>query len=315
MREAGLWRLDPPSYYAPSDGLLSYEPDFNPDLTADFTPTARNMRLGDPVVARHFRLVNHQLLQLRTALALATMLNRTLVLPRFLCGVETVTNFAHRGIRCLGTSGCALELPYWCPADHVLRMHYWRGVMPQVPKIQIRYREFSMLHTAAQRHHAALDAVAPSATLRVSVAGDHGAARACDACPADGYAPRPDGGANPILMPRALAAKASHELKLPAGELSEEEMLGRLAPHASRGLIHFESLRPEAVRVALAPHRADGFRETILPLGGGFCCVEAERRGGFGHFWYDLLWDVPHTDRWGRRWSPDQKPWVPTPGP
>jgi hypothetical protein len=35
--------------------------------------------------------------------------------------------------------------------------------------------------------------------------------------------------------------------------------------------------------------RRGPFDETIRHLGGGFCCVEAERRGGFGHFWYVLF--------------------------
>ena len=101
-------------------------------------------RVADPLVHAHFRLINHQLLQGRTALALAQVLNRTLVFPRFLCGVETVTNFAHSGVRCNGSNGCAMALPYWCPADHVLRMHYLRGVMPQTPQLPVRYREFSL---------------------------------------------------------------------------------------------------------------------------------------------------------------------------
>ena len=89
--------------------------------------------------------------QVRTALALAQVLNRTLVLPRFLCGVETVTNFAHSGVRCVGSNGCAMALPYWCPADHVLRMHYLRGVMPQTPQLPVRYREFSLFANAQAR--------------------------------------------------------------------------------------------------------------------------------------------------------------------
>ena len=36
-------------------------------------------------------------LQVRTAFGVALALNRTLVLPRLLCGLETVTNFPHRG--------------------------------------------------------------------------------------------------------------------------------------------------------------------------------------------------------------------------
>ena len=30
-----------------------------------------------------------------------------------------------------------MRLPYWCPADHVLRMHYIAGVMPQVPQLPL----------------------------------------------------------------------------------------------------------------------------------------------------------------------------------
>lgn len=347
MREAGLWRIDPPSYYTPPGGLLSFDPDLEPANQATFAPTPRNMRLGDEVVAAHFRLLNHQLLQVRTALAIASTLNRTLVLPRFLCGVETVTNFAHRGIRCHGTNGCATRLPYWCPADHVLRMHYWRGVMPQRPQLDIRYREFSALHqAAAPRQPPSLRShYSPSTTLRVRVAGGaRTAARACSACAPDGYAPplrvgseasSSDGGGGQagaaaasspespstaassasLLMPRALAAKAAFSLELPSGDLSEAELVTRLAAHAERRLIHFDSLRPDALSVTLAPAHAKHFDETIRYLGGGFCCVEPEKRGAFGHFWYDLLWDRPHTDRWGRTWAPPQKPWVPTPGP
>ena len=51
--------------------------------------------------------------QVRTAFGVALALNRTLVLPRLLCGLETVTNFPHRGARCLGSPGCAMRLPYW----------------------------------------------------------------------------------------------------------------------------------------------------------------------------------------------------------
>ena len=84
-----------------------------------------------------------------------------------------MTNFAHRGIRCLGSNGCRMALPYYCPADHVLRMrprpspsadavgagaaftadrvsrHYWRGVMPQLPALQIGRRDGAGVARAA----------------------------------------------------------------------------------------------------------------------------------------------------------------------
>jgi hypothetical protein len=119
MREAGLWAIDPSTRYDPPGGLLSYSPDLPRELTRPFNASAlpaRHMRPTDAVVAAHFALINHQLVQLRTALALAVALNRTLVLPRLLCGLETVTNFAHSGVRCRGSKGCAMTLPYWCAA-------------------------------------------------------------------------------------------------------------------------------------------------------------------------------------------------------
>eukprot|EP00962_Isochrysis_galbana_P024351 scaffold7453_cov128-Isochrysis_galbana.AAC.6 len=124
MREAGLWVVDPPVRYNPPGGLLSYSPDLPLELTRLFNASAlpaRNMRPTDRVVAAHFALINHQLVQLRTALALALALNRTLVLPRLLCGLETVTNFAHSGVRCRGARGCAMTLPYWCATTPHLR--------------------------------------------------------------------------------------------------------------------------------------------------------------------------------------------------
>ena len=41
------------------------------------------------------------------------------VLPRLLCGLETVTNFPHTGIRCQGSRGCQMRLPYWSVREPV----------------------------------------------------------------------------------------------------------------------------------------------------------------------------------------------------
>ena len=87
------------------------------------------------------------------------------------------------------------------------------------------------------------------------------------------------------------------------------------------GLIHFESLRPGVLAPNLwgsAPDagpdsRARAFLENLKPLGGGWCCVTPEGRTP-GHYWYDFLFDLPHTDRFGRLWGVE-RPWRPTPGP
>ncbi|KAL1520276.1 hypothetical protein AB1Y20_023744 [Prymnesium parvum] len=293
MREAHLWLVDPPEYYQPDGGLLSYTPDLPSHLTAGFHPLeGRNVRADDHVFSAHFALINHQLAQLRTALALSLALNRTLLLPRFLCGLETVTNFAHSGVRC---RDCAMALPYWCPADHVLRMHYLAGVMPQRPQLPLRVREHSMLyHPAAPPIHA---------SDRVRIALEGGAASRCAHCGRHGYLP------DDAAAARVAAAASA------AGRMSEAEVVRHLAPFSSRRVLHFDNLRPSAFEVRLEPTaRANMFDETIKPLGGGWCCVEPEKRGGVGHYWYDMLFDRAHRDRFGRTWDTGNT-WRPTPGP
>jgi hypothetical protein len=332
MREARLWAVDPPEYYHPVNGLLSYTPDLPPDLTAHFNSSAlppRNLRAGDQVVARHFQLINHQLVQVRTALRLAHLLNRTLVLPRFLCGLETVTNFAHSGVRCRGSNGCATALPYWCPADHVLRMHFVAGVMPQVPQVPLRVLEHSALrHPASPAHD-------PAQVVLVDVKGAP-PARACAHCADDddGAYLSPSVSAASASLPSRAAAAAdtvaarsiaaaraggAQKLEVPAGAMDDASVRDTLGGGvaARARLLHVSSLRPNSglgVQLDLTRQR-DAFVETLKPLGGGWCCVEPSTRGSFGHFWYDVIFDaLPHTDRFGRMWS-TSNPWVPTPGP
>ena len=89
--------------------------------------------------------------------------------------------------------------------------------------------------------------------------------------------------------PRALGARARERLELPATVMDEAALRAKLQPYAQRRHLHFASLRPEGFSVRLSAVRRGPFDETIRHLGGGFCCVEAERRGGFGHFWYVLF--------------------------
>ena len=85
--------------------------------------------------------------------------------------------------------------------------------------------------------------------------------------------------------PRALGARARERIELPATMMDETTLRAKLQPYAERRHLHFGSLRPAGFSVRLSAARRDPFDETIRHLGGGFCCVEAERRGGFGHFW------------------------------
>ena len=62
--QALLWDTDPPQHYAPPGGLISFDLDLPDELTTGFAPKAgSNLKHDDELVARHFRLMNHQLAQ------------------------------------------------------------------------------------------------------------------------------------------------------------------------------------------------------------------------------------------------------------
>lgn len=49
------------------------------------------------------------------------------------------------------------------------------------------------------------------------------------------------------------------------------------------------------------------FFKRMNHLGSVWCCIDAHP----GHIHYDFWWDVPHTDKFGRKWER----WEPMPGP
>ncbi|XP_050151043.1 arabinosyltransferase XEG113 isoform X3 [Malus sylvestris] len=68
LRE-GMVFYDPPEYYDAPGGFLSFKPSIPKSLLLD----------GEHNVKSHFTLINYQIKQIRTALAIASLLNRTLV--------------------------------------------------------------------------------------------------------------------------------------------------------------------------------------------------------------------------------------------
>lgn len=100
MREAMIWESDGPEYYDPPGGFLSFKPDIPDALLAGY-----DSKEG------HFALVNHQIKQVRDAMALASALNRTFVFPRLICGWDRWWA-PHRGT----IPHSSLPNPYLCPA-------------------------------------------------------------------------------------------------------------------------------------------------------------------------------------------------------
>ncbi len=110
LREARVW-IDPPEYYAPEGGVLSFDLDVPESLVSP---------AGGMSVQGHIALINHQLRQIRSGLALATALGRKLVLPSVTCGYDKYWGPLWRGV-IPGTHTWALPIRN-CPLDHYLEV-------------------------------------------------------------------------------------------------------------------------------------------------------------------------------------------------
>ncbi|THG11465.1 hypothetical protein TEA_007232 [Camellia sinensis var. sinensis] len=130
LREAMLF-YDPPEYYNSPGGLLTFKLSIPKILLLD----------GQHNIESHFALVNYQTKQIRTALAIASLLNRTLVMPPLWCRFDSIW-FPHPGI----VAGTMTKQPFLCPLDHVFALN---TMMEELPEEEfgpgINWREYSFL--------------------------------------------------------------------------------------------------------------------------------------------------------------------------
>ncbi|KVH95172.1 Nucleotide-diphospho-sugar transferase [Cynara cardunculus var. scolymus] len=106
LREAMVF-YDPPEYYDSPGGFLTFKPSIPKNLLLD----------GEHNLQTHFTLVNYQIKQIRTALAIASILNRTLVMPPLWCRLDRLW-FPHPGV----LIGSMTRQPFICPLDHVFEL-------------------------------------------------------------------------------------------------------------------------------------------------------------------------------------------------
>jgi len=114
LAEQGSFFAGPEHYQ--DDKFLSFSLSLN--TSALFQPLSQDAPFGYYTWTHNYYFVQHQLRQLRVALALARRLNRVLILPRF---AVTCQCFFYR------TNGCIIEghrvrLPHIAPTAHVLRV-------------------------------------------------------------------------------------------------------------------------------------------------------------------------------------------------
>ncbi|KAF3575914.1 hypothetical protein DY000_02035324 [Brassica cretica] len=130
LRE-GMVFFDPPEYYDAPGGFISFKPSIPKSMLLD----------GNHTIESHFTLVNHQMKQIRSALAIASLLNRTLVMPPIWCRLDRLW-FGHPGT----LEGSMTRQPFICPLDHVFEVNIMLKEMPEEefgPGIGIR--EYSFL--------------------------------------------------------------------------------------------------------------------------------------------------------------------------
>ncbi|XP_044505460.1 arabinosyltransferase XEG113-like isoform X2 [Mangifera indica] len=129
LRE-GMVFYDPPEYYDSPGGFLSFKPSIPKSLLLD----------GEHNLESHFTLINYQMKQIRTALAIASLLNRTLVMPKLWCRLDRLW-FGHPGV----LVGSMTRQPFVCPLDHVFEINVMLQDMPLEdfgPSIGIREYTF-----------------------------------------------------------------------------------------------------------------------------------------------------------------------------
>ncbi|KAI5083262.1 hypothetical protein GOP47_0003005 [Adiantum capillus-veneris] len=131
LREAKLF-YDKPDYYNVSGGILSYRSSIPQDLLTS----------GPNSIENHFNLVNYQIRQIRDALAIASILNRTLVMPEMWCRLDRLW-FGHPGV----LPGTRTDQPFLCPLDHVFEVNRMLEILDvHAFGPTIHFREYSFLN-------------------------------------------------------------------------------------------------------------------------------------------------------------------------
>ncbi|CAI5938014.1 unnamed protein product [Closterium sp. NIES-65] len=261
FREAMAF-IDPPEYYDPPGGVLSFVNNIPEELLTG----------GDHSLQTHFSLVNYQLVNLRSALAIATILNRTLVLPATWVRFDRIW-FPHPGI----LDGTDTPQPFLAPADHVVEV---QKMLPGALKDDefgpaVPIREYSFLDNPRT----------PQAVLKSKLA-----VQLCDEgspdCPST-----PDGPTDTIRMKKNTR---QNELKAVLSRYSDIKWIEFSSMVDSFGGWDDKAMERK-------------FRWRLRQYVGIWCCVNAQP----GHIWYDFFNDeIPGwKPRPPANWTEDHPPW------
>ncbi|KAK7262809.1 hypothetical protein RJT34_30390 [Clitoria ternatea] len=242
LREATLFS-DPPEYYNPPGGFLSFKPYIPKSLLLS----------GEHNVESHFTLVNYQIKQIRTALAIASLLNRTLVMPPLWCRIDRLW-YPHPGI----LEGSMTRQPFLCPLDHVFEVNVMLKKLPEEefgPQIDIR--EYSILDNPS------LPSEVKTSWLDVQLCKE--GTQDCDA---------------------SNGTTVGEVLKFPKHS-NEETFMKVFSSFKDVKVIKFSSVQ-DAFTGFTTKEREDKFRNRVKRYVGIWCCVPDHT---IGHIYYDIYWD------------------------
>lgn len=242
LREAMFFH-DPPEYFDSSGGFLSFKPSVPKSLLLD----------GPQNVESHFALVNYQLKQIRTALAVASLLNRTLVMPPLWCRFDRMW-FGHPGIM----EGTITRQPFLCPMDHAFEVNVMLKELPVAefgPRIE--FREYSFLQNPR------LSKRVKESFLKVQLCGEQ--STKCHA-------------ANETTRRGAL--------RFP-NYSTQETFLEVFSSYKDVKVIEFSSMQ-DAFQGFTDKEREAKFRNRVKRYVGIWCCVQTHDPG---HIYYDMYWD------------------------
>ncbi|EPS68350.1 hypothetical protein M569_06419, partial [Genlisea aurea] len=248
LREAMAF-YDPPEYYDAPGGFLTFRANIPTNVLFE----------GKHDVETHFRLVNYQIKQIRTALAIASLLNRTLVIPPLWCRLDRMW-YGHPGI----LIGSLTRQPFICPLDHVFNVDMMVKVLPEVEfGPQIGIREYSFLDNPALPQQA----IAYFTTVKYSwldVTLCNPKSKGCE----------------------VTTTNSTALIKFPR-ESAEETFMAVFSAFKDVKVIRFSSMQRAFSRFN-DETREELFRKRVKRYLGAWCCLENK---ALGHIFYDMYWD------------------------
>lgn len=242
LREAMVF-YDPPEYFDTPGGFLSFKPSIPKNLLLE----------GANNIESHFALVNYQIKQIRTALAIASLLGRALVMPPIWCRLDRLW-FGHPGV----LPGSLTRQPFICPLDHVFEINVMLKEHPEEefgPGINIR--EYSFLDNPYMPKQ-----------VKDSWLDVHLCQEGSPGC----------GVSN--------STNLAGVLKFPKRS-TEETLKTIFSSFKNVKVIQFSSMQ-DAFLGFTDKKKEEKFRKRVKRYSGIWCCVEDHTPG---HIYYDMYWD------------------------